>query len=582
MQKETNLEIQTLLNSYLTGSLQPEDVVNTIFDKIERYKSHNIWISVVAKEDIFSQISEAKEKLANGKQLPLYGIPFAVKDNIDVANIPTTAACKEFAYVPAKNAEAVQQLLDAGAILIGKTNMDQFATGLVGTRSPYGAVKNAYNEEYISGGSSSGSAVAVALGMVAFSLGTDTAGSGRIPAGFNNLVGLKPTYGAISTKGLVPACKSLDCISIFSNTIDDAHSIFDWVAKTSEKQPLWSKKDTPLKVAIPNTASLYFEEASGYQSLFTGAVERIVENFEVKPIALDLFSETAKLLYNGPWIAERMAAIDVFYFENAFKMNPVVRDIIGKASNYNATATFKAMHQLEDLKKQADELLDSIDFMIVPTAPGIFTIDEIENNPIELNSKLGYYTNYVNLLGLCALAIPAGFTPKGIPFGLTLIAKGGKDKELGQWAKEIQNTLASAPSNTKGYIDLAVAGLHKRNQPLVFQLTDLDAHYSYTTTTSPNYKMYLVDPNGKKKPGLIRVDNDKTGNAIEVEVWKIPVENLGKFLVQIPHPLGLGKVEIASGEWVQSFICEEYITAFSDDISEFYSWENFLKNYQPV
>ncbi|MCW2119325.1 allophanate hydrolase [Flavobacterium sp. 7A] len=576
MQKKNNLEIQVLLNGYITGNLLPEDVISTIFEKIENYQSYNIWITVLTKESVLSQLEEAKTKLNNGKKLPLYGIPFVVKDNIDVANLPTTAACEAFTYMPTKNAVVVQQLLDAGAILIGKTNMDQFATGLVGTRSPYGAVKNAYNPAYISGGSSSGSAVAVALGMAAFSLGTDTAGSGRIPAGLNNLVGLKPSYGSINTEGLVPACKSLDCISIFANTIDDAHLVFDEVNSLPTSKIV--QKGSPLKIAIPNTDSRHFEEKTGYEPLFTNVTDCIAEHFKVTPVSMSTFTETAKLLYHGPWIAERMAAIEDFYIENSASIHPVVREIIQKADNYSAVATFKAIYKLEDLKVASNTLFDSIDFMIVPTAPGIYKIDEVENNPITLNSTLGHYTNFVNLLGLCALAIPVGFTPEGIPFGITLITKNGKDKALGQWAKQIQKALEIPPTANKGYIDLAVAGLHKRNQPLVFQLTELNAHYSYTTTTSPNYKMYLVDPNGKQKPGLIRVSKDSKGDKIEVEIWKIPVENLGKFLVQIPHPLGLGKIEILSGEWIQSFICEEYITAFSDDISAFYCWENFIKS----
>ena len=227
------IEVLPLLNAYMAGTANPESIVDQIFERIEEYHSYNIWITVLDKQTVYSQIATAKDKLAKGSQLPLYGIPFAVKDNIDVAGLPTTAACLEFAYMPEKNAPVVQQLLDAGAILIGKTNMDQFATGLVGVRSPYGAVKNAYIPEYISGGSSSGSAVAVALGMASFSLGTDTAGSGRIPAGFNNLVGLKPSLGAISTEGVVPACKTLDCVSIFANTVDDAHLVFD-IAKANK------------------------------------------------------------------------------------------------------------------------------------------------------------------------------------------------------------------------------------------------------------------------------------------------------------------------------------------------------------
>jgi allophanate hydrolase len=574
MQKRNILSIQALLNAYLAGSEKPENIIHQIFERIEEYKSYNVWITVLDKKQVDAQIIAIKNKLSQGIALPLYGIPFAVKDNIDVAGIPTTAGCVEFAYTPENHAPVVQQLIDAGSILIGKTNMDQFATGLVGVRSPYGAVKNAFIPEYISGGSSSGSAVAVALGMAAFSLGTDTAGSGRIPAGFNNLVGLKPTIGAINTDGVVPACKTIDCVSIFSNTIADAHLVFD-VAKVPGYN-LKAQENKKLKIAIPKATSLFFEETSGYKKLFEKVEERASKEFDIEFLAFDVFSETANLLYNGPWVAERMAATEKFFSEKADKMHPVVRGIIGKAAKYSATDTFKAMYKLEDLKAQAEKIFDNIDFLMVPTAPGIYTINEVEQNPLELNNRLGYYTNYVNLLGLCALAIPAGFTNEGVPFGITLIAKGGKDKELGIWAKQLNTVISKPKTSDKGYIDIAVAGLHKRNQPLVFQLTDLNAHYSCTTSTSAQYKMYLVDPKEKKKPGVVRVENDQIGWPIEVDIWKIPLENLGKFLVQIPHPLGLGKVELIDGTWVQGFICEQYIAAFSEDISHYYRWEDFL------
>lgn len=570
------IEVLPLLNAYMAGTANPESIVDQIFERIEEYHSYNIWITVLDKQTVYSQIATAKDKLAKGSQLPLYGIPFAVKDNIDVAGLPTTAACLEFAYMPEKNAPVVQQLLDAGAILIGKTNMDQFATGLVGVRSPYGAVKNAYIPEYISGGSSSGSAVAVALGMASFSLGTDTAGSGRIPAGFNNLVGLKPSLGAISTEGVVPACKTLDCVSIFANTVDDAHLVFDIAKANKTAVDTSAEHHRKLRIAISEAKSLYFEEATGYRELFENVEEKASEAFQVSRISYDTFSETAKLLYHGPWVAERMAAVEGFYAENADKMNSVVKEIISKATNYSATDTFKAIYKLEELKTELSSLFEDVDVLLVPTAGGIFSIQEVEQNPIELNTRLGYYTNFVNLLGLCALAIPAGFTEQGIPFGITLIAKGGKDKELANWAKRLTAALSAEPVSAKGYIELAVSGLHKRDQPLVFQLTDLNARYSYTTATSSEYKMYLVDPNGKKKPGLVRVEPGQHGSPIEVDVWKIPVENLGKFLVQIPHPLGLGRVELADGTWIQGFICEQYIAAFSEDITHFYRWEDFL------
>lgn len=572
---KTQISVRSLTNAYLSGRQTPGGVIDTIYEKIASYASYNIWIHLIDKEQVKTQAEALNKRLQQGEALPLYGIPFAVKDNIDVAGLPTTAGCPEYSYVPETHAAVVQKLLDAGALLIGKTNLDQFATGLVGVRSPYGAVRNAYNPEYISGGSSSGSAVALALEMVSFSLGTDTAGSGRIPAGFNNLVGLKPTTGAINTSGVVPACKSLDCVSIFAHTADDAAEVFD-VCTDHVSAP--QQTNQPLRIGTPLEGDLFFVEGSAYKGLFQKTLATIGQHYSVQNISFDVFNEAAALLYHGPWIAERMAAIKPFYTTQPASIHPVVRDIIGKASGYTAVDTFEAMYKLESLQEEAAKAFEEMDVMIVPTAPGIFTIEEVEDNPVELNTQLGYYTNYVNLLGLCAIAIPADFTPEGLPFGITLVTTAHREKELVAWSKQLTKAMAT-PDPQKAvvseYTTVAVAGLHKKGHPLNHQLTDLSGKWLKTTNTSEQYHMYLIE-SGKPKPGLIRAGNEDTGHAIEVELWQLPTKNFGAFVAQIPHPLGMGQIELQDGSWVYGFICEGYITDEARDISDFKTWEAYL------
>ncbi len=574
--KKLTLGLKELLHAFLTGKTTPEAIIETIYHKIETHKDYNIWIHVADKSSVLNQVLENKKKLEAGIDLPLFCIPFAVKDNIDVAGMPTTAACPNYEYIAEENSDVVQQLVDAGAIVIGKTNLDQFATGLVGVRSPYGAVKNSHNPAYISGGSSSGSALAIALGMSCFSLGTDTAGSGRVPAGFNDLVGLKPGIGKLSTKGVVPACKSLDCVSVFTSTIEDADFVYDFCTIKPELPAQKEEIDQDLVLAFPAEKDLFFCEGSEYKTLFASAKEKISNGFSIKDIAFDVFNNTAKLLYHGPWIAERMAAVGDFIEKNPDDVHPVVGNIIEQAKKYSATDTFKALYKLEEYRLQAKEIFKEIDCLVVPTTPGIFTIEEVEKNPIELNTQLGYYTNYVNLLGLCAVAIPADFTTTGLPFGITVIASENNEKKLLKWVKRISESLKNPKTENGNLMELAVAGLHKKGQPLNHQLTDLNAVYAYTVKTSPTYKMFLLTPETKAKPGLVKLSEGEKGHALEVEVWKIPVQNLGKFMVQIPHPLGIGKVELENGKWVYGFICEEYISSTSKDISEFISWEAFL------
>lgn len=434
------MRVHDLLDQYRTGTRTPAETVERVYDRIDDDET-NAWISIRTKSDVLEDV----DGLGSPSENPLYGVPFAVKDNIDVAGETTTAACPAYGYEPDESATVVEELVDAGAILIGKTNMDQFASGLVGTRSPHGACRNVHNDEYISGGSSSGSAVAVARGHVAFALGTDTAGSGRVPAAFNGLVGLKPSRGAVSTTGVVPACKTLDCVSIFAQSCRDAVLVEETAATYDATDPyarrersLSSRGGTSasvdpasLTVAIPEPAGLEFFGDTEAESLFDEAVTRAEQRFgEVIRIDFDVFAETAELLYGGPWVAERLAAVEEFVAEHSEEIHPVVRDILERGAEYSAVETFNAQYQLEALKRRREALFEAegIDLLITPTTGTTYTISEIREQPIERNSNLGYYTDYVNLLDLSAVSVPVGQFSDGPTFAVTVVGEAGDDR----------------------------------------------------------------------------------------------------------------------------------------------------------
>ncbi|MDO9394005.1 allophanate hydrolase [Methylotenera sp.] len=432
-----NLLISHLRNLYISRALTPTELVKQLDAEIGTEDSHHIWIRRLNLNELllYTQQLEGKDP-AN---FPLYGIPFAIKDNIDLAGIPTTAGCAEYAYTPTKSATVVQKLIDAGAIPIGKTNLDQFATGLVGTRSPYGACKNSINPEYISGGSSAGSAVSVALGMASFSLGTDTAGSGRVPAAFNNLVGHKPTCGLLSTLGVVPACRTLDCVSIFAKSSDDALLVLQ-SAQGFDADDAYSRQ-TPANVmsnlgnhfifGVPKPEQLAFFGNSETPILFKQAIQKI-EKIGGKAIEIDFspFLETAQLLYEGPWVAERYAAIREFFDSKPEAIFPVTKQIIGNAEKFSAADTYTALYKLKALQRKAEAVWSNVDIIITPTAGTIYTIAEVEDNPIQTNTNLGYYTNFMNLLDLTAVAVPMGFQSNGLGFGVTICAPAFSDDAL--------------------------------------------------------------------------------------------------------------------------------------------------------
>lgn len=438
-----NLDITYLREQYLSKKLTPIDLLKQLDAEIGHDNAHNIWIQRLTLDEMLAYAQKLEGK--SPENLPLYGIPFAIKDNIDLADIPTTAACPEFAYTPTKNATVVQKLIDAGAIPIGKTNLDQFATGLVGTRSPYGACKNSIDPDYISGGSSSGSAVSVALGLASFSLGTDTAGSGRVPAAFNNLIGVKPSCGLLSTQGLLPACRTLDCISIFTKNLEDAQTVLN-VAQGFDELDAYSRKKAchaPMafpahfKFGVPKAAHLQFFGNTESLALFAASVKQM-EKIGGEAVEIDFspFIETARLLYEGPWVAERYAAIQDFISKKPEALYPVTKKIIEGAKKFNAVDTFQAFYTLKSLQREAAKIWDLVDVILTPTAGTIYTIEEVNADPVQTNTNLGYYTNYMNLLDLSALAIPAGFQENGLPFGVTLFAPVFADDALLTLAKK--------------------------------------------------------------------------------------------------------------------------------------------------
>ncbi|WP_018294940.1 allophanate hydrolase [Mariprofundus ferrooxydans] len=433
-----DLSIASLLSRYRRGEITPASVMAEIRRRSEACRDDNIWIHPLSADEVEPWLQRLEGQSPDS--LPLYGIPFAIKDNIDLAGIPTTAGCPEYAYIPKNSSLVVQRLLDAGAIPVGKSNLDQFATGLVGTRSPFGATRNSMDPTYISGGSSSGSAVSVAKGLASFSLGTDTAGSGRVPAAFNNLIGIKPTKGLLSTSGVVPACRSLDCVSIFALNLKDGETLlkitegYDAADAYSRKNPVISETvvdSESFTFGVPQASTLEFFGNSHAEALYYRAVEKL-EAGGGKRVDIDFapFLETARLLYEGPWVAERYVAIEDFIETHADALWPVTRAIIEPGRDIGAVDAFKAMYRLEELRQVTAEILAAVDCVVTPTAGTIYTLAEVEADPIRLNSNLGYYTNFMNLLDLSALAVPAGFQPDGLPFGITLFAPAFYDRAL--------------------------------------------------------------------------------------------------------------------------------------------------------
>ena len=560
--------------------MQVPDLVDAVYDRLEAEPARPVWIATMPRATA-AQRAQASQATPD---LPLRGLTFAVKDNIDVAGLPTTAGCPAFAYQPTQSAPVVERLEAAGAVVIGKTNMDQFATGLVGTRTPYGACSSVYDARYISGGSSSGSAVAVASGLVDFALGTDTAGSGRVPAAFNNLIGLKPTRGLLSTRGVVPACRSLDCVSIFTRTTSQARQVlaaargFD-AADPYSRQPRPGEGAAPwvggpFRFGVPPGRQLEFFGDDAAADLYAAAIQRL-RDIGGEPIEIDLarLREAADLLYAGPWVAERLAAIEPFMRDHAADMDPVVREIIAGGAAYSAVDLFSGQHRLQALKRAADAQWAGVDVLMLPTTGTTYTIDQVQADPIRLNANLGYYTNFVNLLDMAALAIPAGFRPNGLPFGITFMGPAFTDDALLALADAYAGTGRSvAPP---GCVAVAVVGAHLSGQPLNWQLTSAGGRLLRTARTAPGYRLYALAGGPPARPGLVR-EATFDGPGLEVEVWAIPEDAFGRFVAAVPPPLGIGTAILDSGDAVTSFICEPYAIAGAAEITAFGGWRAYL------
>lgn len=590
---ETVAEIVAAHRQKLTT---PAATVARSFERIRAHDDPSVFISL---RDEKEAIAEAERLSArDAASLPLYGVPVAVKDNIDVAGLPTTAACPAFAYTPTRDATAVARLRAAGAIIIGKTNLDQFATGLVGVRSPYGIPRNPVRGDLVPGGSSSGSAVAVSAGLVPLALGTDTAGSGRVPAMLNNIVGLKPSLGMISTAGLVPACRTLDCISIFSLTVDDAVTALAAVGAPDPLDPF--SRDRPLqaltpfpngvRLGVPRSGQLIFFGDKAAEAAYGEAVARFAKlGADLVEFDLEPFYETARLLYEGPWVAERYLVIRDLLASDPDAIHPITREITIAGARPSAADTFAALYRLQGLRKLAERTFADVDALLLPTAPTAYTTAEVLANPIELNSRLGTYTNFVNLLDLCGLALPAAMRNDGIPFGVTLLAPAGHDAKLASLgrafhadtrlaigAKAIpQSALAPLPSTlVRDEIAIAVVGAHLSGMALNHELMTRGGRLLEAATTAPDYRLFALDTT-PAKPGLLRIEAG-TGTAVALELWALSAANFGQFVASVPPPLSIGTIRLADGREVKGFIVESAATEGARDISSFGGWRAYV------
>jgi len=526
----------------------------------------------------------------------LAGLSFAAKDNIDVAGVPTTAACPAFAYTPTAHAAVVQKLLDAGAQLLGKTNLDQFACGLNGTRSPYGAVPNAINPAYISGGSSSGSAYVVATGQADFALGTDTAGSGRVPAGLNNIVGLKPSKGLISARGVVPAAQSVDCVSIFARTVATAARVLEAAMGYDPLDPYsrvltmaHSALPAGFRFGVPSALSFYGDALA--EHAFGEAVQRMQALGGV-PVSIDFtpLAEAAALLYESALVAERYTAIRDFFDAHEDAVIEPVRSIIGAGKQYSAADLYAAQTKLHALGQQAAAMWHDIDVLLLPTAPTHYTLQAMQRDPVVLNRHLGTYTNFVNLLDYAALSVPSSFRPDGLPFGVTLVGLAGSDWQLAELGQRYHhatglpqgasNEPLPAPAALPGIqpaatVRLAVVGAHLSGMPLNSQLTSRGATLVGPARTAPDYRFYALPGTVPPKPGLLRVAPNE-GAGIALEIWEMPVQHYGSFVALIPAPLGIGTLALEGGGSVQGFVCEAHALQGAEDITHLGGWRAYL------
>jgi allophanate hydrolase len=595
-----SLDFHSLRARYAAGTLTPTALVEQLADAWQASREKQIWIHLVDQADLLANAAELERRKAAGESLPLYGLPFAVKDNIDVAGLPTTAACPGYSHVPSASAFVVARLLKAGALVVGKTNLDQFATGLVGVRSPYGVPENPFDSERIPGGSSSGSAVAVSAGLVSFSLGTDTAGSGRIPASFNNLVGLKPTRGVLSTSGVVPACRSLDCVSVFALTVEDATDVAE-IAAAPDKSDAFSRPDAGrvrfsagdspagFRFGVPGADFLKELDYGGTRADFERAVARL-QRLGGEPVTLNFepFYKAGQLLYEGAFVAERAASVKDILEQNPSGVLPVITQILSRAVGFSATDAFTGSQTLAELARQARLAWPSMDILVVPTTPFFPKLSEVAADPIGLNSRLGALMNFANLLDLCALAVPSDLRADGLPFGITLFAPRDADARLAAIGSAFHRDVAGKlgatnaplppapkpPALRTGNMRMAVVGAHLTGQPLNRQLTELSAALVRSCKTAPEYRLFALPNTTPPKPGLVRVSS--AGSAVEVEVWELTTEGFGQFMKGVPAPMAIGTLVLDDGERVHGFTCETVALEGATDITQYGGWRAYL------
>ncbi|WP_300034241.1 allophanate hydrolase [uncultured Roseobacter sp.] len=586
--------LTALREAYAAGA-RPADVIDEIFRRLGAVNDPGIFIHLCDREALRAQAEALGDY---NPDMPLWGIPFAAKDNIDVAGIETTAGCPAYAYTPDADAFVIANLRASGALMIGKTNLDQFATGLVGVRTPYGAPLNAVDPDIVPGGSSCGSGVIVGHGIVTFSLGTDTAGSGRVPAALNNIVGLKPTLGALSASGVVPACRSIETVSIFALTVDDAYSAFA-VARGFDVSDAYSKPLThealtapakTLRVGVPDNATIEFFADTVQHAAFDRDVALLkASGAEIEYIDFEPLYAIARMLYEGAWVAERYTVIEDLLKRDPEAIYPVTRQIITHAEGMSAADAFKGIYRLAELKRAAEPMLEGLDLLCVPTVPTFYTVADLEADPVTPNSNNGTYTNFVNLLDMCGIAVPTAPRNDGRPGSVTLLAGAGQDALVAAVARGFEvdcarnmgatahlvPTPADLPEAASDQIELAVCGAHMTGLPLNWQLTDLGAAFVRKAQTTAAYKFYALAGGPPARPGLVRSDAPDAG-PVTVEVWSMPRAAFGTFMAGIPAPLGIGTVSLSDGASVKGFICEASGLTGATDITALGDWRAYL------
>ena len=593
MIEELPFTIGALREAYAAG-LDPAVVMRELDRRLADIDDPGIFLARFPLDALLERVAALG---AHNPEQPLWGIPFAVKDNIDVAGLPTTAACPAFAYMPEADAFVVARLRAAGAIPVGKTNLDQFATGLVGVRTPYPVPRNAIDPSIVPGGSSSGSAVVVAHGAVPFALGTDTAGSGRVPAGLNNIVGLKPTLGALSARGVVPACRTLDTISVFALTVDDAFAVFSAAAAFDPADP-YSRPVETGRIGAPPGAAVIGVPSRDSRCFFGDAVQEasfdatvaVLAALGARVVEVDFapFFAVAAMLYEGAWVAERHTVVGPLLDSAPEEVHPVIRAIVAPADRLSADDAFRGFYRLEDLRRAVAPVLARVDLLCVPTFPAFVTLDEIAADPIGPNARLGTYTNFVNLLGLCGLAVPTPTRSDGRPGSVTLLAGPGRDAQLASLGRDIEQwgsrrlgatawpvpEAAPVPDSAEeDEIEIAVCGAHMSGLPLNGELTRLGGRFLRAVRTEPAYRLYALAGGPPRRPGMIR---ESGGAAIAVEVWALPKMAFGAFIAGVPAPLSIGTVALADGTRPKGFLCEPAGLAGAEDVTALGDWRRVV------